>query len=148
MDSFVSIYEHLISSYGSLGLLLVSFLAATLLPFSSEVILLTGIKTGLSQESALIAASIGNCLGCLLNYGLGFLFADKTQVKLNSSRVGRLALKWMREYGTWSLLGSWLPVIGDPFTIVGGLLRVRLQWFVLIVFTLRIFRYVLIISAF
>ena len=148
MDSFVSLYEHLISSYGSLGLLLLSFLAATLLPFSSEVILLTGIKTGISQESALIAASIGNCLGCLLNYGLGFLFADKTQAKLNSSRVGRLALKWMREYGTWSLLGSWLPVIGDPLTIVGGLVRIRLQWFVLIVFTLRILRYVLIISAF
>ena len=148
MESLISIYTHLISSYGLLGLFFLSFLAATLLPLSSELILLTGIKTGLSHEPALIVSSIGNCLACLLNYGLGFLFADKTQVKLNSSKAGRLALKWMREYGTWSLLGSWLPVIGDPFTIVGGLLRVRLQWFVLIVFTLRIFRYVLIISAF
>lgn len=147
MDSFVSIYEHLISSYGSLGVFFLSFLAATILPFSSELILLTGIKTGVPQESALIAASIGNCLGCLFNYGLGFLFADKTQTKLISSRAGRLAMKWMKGYGTWSLIGSWLPVIGDPLTIVGGLIKVKLLKFISIVFTLRILRYLVMISV-
>ncbi|MBL7960676.1 DedA family protein [bacterium] len=142
MESLVSIYEHLISSYGSLGVFFLSFLAATILPFSSELILLTGIKTGVPQESALIAASLGNCLGCLLNYGIGFWFAEKTQAKLISSKVGLFAVKWMKDYGTWSLLGSWLPVIGDPLTIVGGLIKVPLWKFILIVFTLRILRYV------
>ncbi|KAB2881584.1 DedA family protein [bacterium] len=148
MESFVSLYQDLISSYGSLGVFFLSFLAATLLPFSSELILLTGIKTGIPQESALIAASLGNCLGCLFNYGLGFLFADKAEAKLISSRAGRLAVKWMKDYGTWSLLGSWLPVIGDPLTIVGGLMKVQLWKFIFIVFTLRILRYLAVAGVF
>jgi membrane protein YqaA with SNARE-associated domain len=47
----------------------------------------------------------------------------------------------MERWGVWSLLASWLPFVGDPLTVVAGTARIRLLWFILIVFGLRIIRY-------
>lgn len=127
-----------------ISLALVSFFAATLLPFSSEAALFAGIAAGVPTLNAVVACSIGNCLACLLNYKIGEWLRDKMQMKMENSRGGRLSLNWMRRYGKASLLLSWLPIIGDPLTVVAGMARVGWLWFVGVICTLRIVRYVII----
>jgi len=128
--------------HGVLGLFVLAFLAATILPFSSELALTGVIAAGASPWEGVVSASLGNCLACAFNYGLGYLVREKMLVKLEGSRTGRVALGWMDRWGLWSLWLAWLPAVGDPLTIVAGVVRVPLYWFVGIVFTLRIARYV------
>lgn len=129
---------------GPLGLFLLAFLAATLLPFSSEAGLVGGLAAGIPTASAVVACSLGNCLACLVNYGLGAWGRDSAQRRLEASWAGQKALDLSERYGLLALLGSWLPVVGDPITIVAGVGRVPLAWFVPLVFSLRVGRYVLI----
>ncbi len=129
---------------GPWGLLLVAFLAATLLPLSSEVALITCLEGGMDPWTALIAASCGNVMACMLNYGLGYMGSDRARQKLQASHGGRWAIQWTDRYGGLSLLGSWLPVIGDPLTILAGVMRVPLLLFVPVVSALRVGRYALI----
>ena len=90
---------------------------------------------------ALIVASSGNILAIIVNYLLGYWLYDKTKDKLNSSKIGLKSLKYGSKYGLFSLLLSWLPIIGDPLTLVAGVLRVRFVWFVMIAGGLRVARY-------
>ena len=128
---------------GAWGLFVLAFLAATLLPFSSEVALVGALAASVPLVDALVAASLGNCLACMLNYGLGALLHDRTRARLEKSRAGRRALDWSARYGTWALFASWLPVIGDPLTIAAGVTRVPLPRFVAVVLPLRVGRYLL-----
>lgn len=130
-----------------LGLALVSFFAATLLPFSSEAALVAGVSAGVPVLNAVIACSIGNCLACLLNFKLGDWLRNKMQNRMENSRGGRLSLGWMQRYGKASLFLSWLPIIGDPLTVIAGMARVGWLWFIGVICTLRIVRYVFIAGA-
>ncbi len=116
-------------------------MAATILPFSSEVALVLAIENGMSKEIALVVASCGNILAIIFNYFLGLLLYQKTKTKLLSSKVGRKAYIYGHRYGFIALLFSWLPIIGDPLTLVAGLVRLNFVWFVLIAGLLRITRY-------
>ncbi|MEL6177401.1 MAG: VTT domain-containing protein [Myxococcota bacterium] len=131
---------------GPFGLFLLAFLAATLLPFSSEAALLGGIAAGIPTLPAVVACSLGNCLACLVNYGLGAWGRDRAQQRLENSWAGRQALDLSERYGWLALLGSWLPILGDPITIVAGLGRVTLIWFVPLVCGLRVGRYLLLVT--
>jgi len=131
-----------------IALFFTAFAAATILPFSSEAAVVAAVLAGMDSTAILVWASVGNCLACLLNYGLGYLFHEKSRTKLRSSRFGRKSLIWVRKYGMWSMLLSWAPLIGDPLTIVAGLFKLRLLYFVMIVFALRVGRYVAIIWIF
>lgn len=133
---------------GPLGLFAVSFLAATLFPLSSEAALVAGIAAGVPVADALVACSLGNSLACVLNYGLGWFFRDKMQTRLELARSGRRAFDWMDRFGPLSLLASWLPVVGDPMTVVAGIARVAFWLFLLVVIPLRIGRYLLIAGLF
>ena len=135
-------------AYGPLGLFLSAFLAATLLPFSSEAALAAALASGMDERTALIAASSGNILAILLNYLLGYWLFEKTHSRLERSVAGRKSLAWGHRYGYWVLLLSWLPVIGDPVTLVAGLVRLNVIWFLVIAGMLRIMRYWLIAQAF
>lgn len=95
----------------------------------------------MSKSDALIYASCGNVLAIILNYFLGYLLYEKTKTKLLSSKAGAKAYGYGHKYGNFALLFSWLPIIGDPLTLVAGLVRVRFVWFVLIAGTLRVARY-------
>ncbi|MCC5932642.1 MAG: DedA family protein [Balneolales bacterium] len=128
-----------------LGLFVTAFAAATILPFSSEAAVVAAMLAGLDPAAILLWASLGNCLACLFNYGIGYLFYKPARQKLRQSRYGRIALIYTKKYGMWSMLFSWAPLIGDPLTIVGGLFRLPLLPFLLLVFSLRIGRYALII---
>lgn len=143
MDSLVT----WVSAHGPWALLLVSFLAATLLPLSSEAALVGAIKAGAAPLACLLAASVGNVAACLSNYALGAWARARSQERLQRSRVGRAALRWLEQLGLWALLLSWLPVIGDPITVAAGVGRVSLRCFVPVVAVLRVARYALIIQV-
>ncbi|MDQ1244881.1 MAG: hypothetical protein QG565_1221 [Campylobacterota bacterium] len=95
----------------------------------------------MSKSDALIYASCGNVLAIIVNYFFGYLLYEKTKTKLLSSKIGAKAYNYGHKYGYYALLLSWLPIIGDPLTLVAGLVRVRFVWFVLIAGSLRVARY-------
>ena len=95
----------------------------------------------MAESMALLFASLGNTLAIILNYFLGYLLYEKNKTKLLASKIGAKAYGYGHRYGYYTLLLSWLPVIGDPLTLVAGLLRLRFVWFVLIAGSLRIARY-------
>ena len=127
-----------------ISLFLISFLAATILPFSSEVTLATLIaSSNYNNLLLLIFASLGNILGSVVNWVLGFYsrnlatkrwfpFKDK-QIKKSSS--------WFNRFGKWSLLFAWVPIIGDPLTLAAGLLRVKFIEFIILVTIGKVGRY-------
>jgi membrane protein YqaA with SNARE-associated domain len=119
-------------------------MAATVLPFSSEAVLFGVIRAGIPKWQAVFWASAGNCLACMLNYYLGRWLREKMNVRLQRSKAGRKASSLMERYGAYSLLLSWLPVIGDPITILAGSARISLLIFIPLVFALRIGRYILV----
>ena len=131
-----------------LGLFFSAFLAATLLPFSSEAAFAAALYNGMDHPTALLAASTGNVLAIIVNFGLGMLLYEATHDKLERSRWGRRALVWAHEKGYWALLLSPLPLVGDPITLAAGVVRLRFVWFVLIAGGLRVARYWLIMQAF
>ncbi|MEO1938796.1 MAG: DedA family protein [Sulfurimonas sp.] len=127
----------------ALALFFSAFLAATILPFSSEVAFVAAIKSGMEPSLALFAASSGNILAIIFNYYLGYFLYEKTKTKLLDSKIGKQAFIWGHKYGYVALFASWLPIIGDPLTIVAGLVRLKFVWFVIIAGSLRIGRYYL-----
>lgn len=133
------------------GLFLSAFASATLLPGSSEAALLALLATGQGDPGLLVAAATaGNVLGSVLNWGLGrFLFhlRDHPWFPVGPEPLDR-AVGRFRRYGTWLLLLSWVPIVGDPLTLVAGVLRVRLIPFLLLVSAGKAGRYGAILAAF
>ena len=131
-----------------LALFVSAFLAATILPFSSEVAFLAALSSEMPVNTALFYASSGNILAIILNYFLGFWLYEKTKAKLLSSKIGDKTYKWGHKYGYFALLLSWLPLIGDPITLVAGLVRLNFIWFVIIAGSLRFVRYYFLAQVF
>ncbi len=127
-----------------LSLFITSFLAATILPLSSEVVLLSLLTASSEPWMVLIAiASAGNILGSVTNWFVGrglSLARTHTRFPVNRDRLDR-AENWYRRWGYWSLLLSWVPVIGDPLTVIAGFLREPLWIFLLLVSTAKVARY-------
>ena len=126
-----------------LGLFIAAFLAATILPLSSELVLTALLLNGLSPEYLVITATVGNVLGSLTNYGLGY-WASKTVIqkwlRMSESEFVR-AEERFKKYGIIALLFAWVPIIGDPLTVMAGILRIRLWWFLILVTTGKFLRY-------
>jgi membrane protein YqaA with SNARE-associated domain len=131
-----------------LSLFFAAFLAATLLPFSSEAAFLVALSNEMPLENALFFASSGNILAIVFNYFLGYFLYTKTKDKLFKSKWGTKAYKLGHRYGYYALLFSWLPLIGDPLTLVAGLVRLKFVWFVILAGTLRFLRYYLLSLVF
>jgi membrane protein YqaA with SNARE-associated domain len=119
-----------------IGLFGSAFIAATILPLQSEAVLVTLLVAGAHPVSVLIiVATVGNVLGSVVNWCLGrFLlrFKEKPWFPTSKGQLER-AQNWYRRYGRWSLLGSWLPVVGDPLTVVAGVMREPLVPFLVLV---------------
>ncbi len=109
-----------------LSLLGAAFLSATIFPFQSEAILFVMLMAEHYQVWLLVAAaSVGNILGSCVNWFLGrFIahFEDRRWFPLSKDKIAQVE-GWYHQYGRWSLLLSWVPIIGDPLTIVAGVLR-------------------------
>ncbi|MDX1298631.1 MAG: YqaA family protein [Pseudomonas sp.] len=132
-----------------LGLFLSALGAATLLPLQSESVLVALLLSGAYSPWALLAvASAGNTLGSLINWLLGrYLehFRGRRWFPLNDEQLQR-AQHWYARYGRWTLLLSWLPIVGDPLTLVAGIMRERLWVFLLIVSLAKSLRYAALIA--
>lgn len=134
-----------VEAYGLWGLGGLAFLAATLLPFSSEVAVVAALAAGWTPWQVFISASAGNALGASVNYGLGWWASAWVLTKLEGSRAGQRAYEWMQRYGIWSLSLSWLPIVGDPICLAAGLGRLSWIWFVVLGIGTRVVRYGIVI---
>ena len=120
-----------------------SFLAATILPFSSEVVLLAMLLDGSDAVAAVAVAALGNTLGAVVNWGLGrylLHFRDRRWFYFSGEQIER-AQAWYRRSGFWSLLLAWVPLVGDALTLIAGIMKVRLWLFVVLVGTGKGARY-------
>jgi membrane protein YqaA with SNARE-associated domain len=131
------------------GLFSAAFLAATLLPAQSEAVLFGLLVTGAYPAWALLlVASVGNVLGSCVNWLLGrFLtrFEGRRWFPVKRASIEK-AEGWYRRYGRWSLLLSWMPIIGDPLTVVAGVLREPWPVFLALVTIAKTGRYMAIIA--
>jgi|TARA_B110000902_G_C13954245_1_gene454814 membrane protein YqaA with SNARE-associated domain len=127
-----------------LSILFISFLAATILPFSSELVLASLLNVDKYNSFVLIAtASLGNILGSVFNWLLGFYlfkYINKKWFTFKESQINN-ASKRFEKFGVWSLLFAWVPIIGDPLTFVAGILKVNLLLFLVLVAVGKISRY-------
>ena len=129
-------------------LFIISFLAATILPLSSELVLSTMLLTdSFDKYLLLVVASFGNILGSSVNWYLGkkiLIFKDNKWFPANERQIAKGEI-YFKKYGIWSLLLAWVPIIGDPLTIVAGILRVKFFTFLLLVSISKISRYIFLI---
>lgn len=126
------------------GLFVAAFAAATILPLQSEAVLVGLLLSGNYPAAALIAvASTGNVLGSAVNWLLGIgieRFKDRAWFPPSTERLAQ-AQSWYQRYGKWSLLGSWLPIIGDPLTVAAGVLKEPFWMFLILVTVAKVGRY-------
>lgn len=125
------------------GLFLSALIAATLFPASSEAVL-AGLAVSQAYPAWLLVAvaSVGNIAGASINWAIG-RFAAETRWVSNEHHLQK-ARGWFRRFGPWSLLLSWLPVLGDPLTFVAGILRLPFGIFLIPVAIGKVGRYVVI----
>jgi membrane protein YqaA with SNARE-associated domain len=112
-----------------LSLFVVSLIAATLLPAQSEAVLIALLLDGGSVVGLVVVASFGNVLGSLINWWIGreaIRFQGRSWFPIKPNAL-LSAQVWYRKYGKWSLLVSWMPVVGDPLTLAAGVMREPLR---------------------
>ena len=133
-----------------LGLFGSAFLAATLVPGSSEALLAALlVEGGIAPWLLILVATVGNVLGSAVNWLCGrYLahFRDRRWFPVSARRYEQ-AEGWYARYGLWSLLFAWLPVVGDPLTVIAGALRVGFGRFLLLVTIGKTVRYLLVAAA-
>jgi len=133
-----------------LGLFLAALLAATILPLQSEAALVgLLLSDAFSPWALLLVATAGNVLGSVINWLLGRSlerFRGGRWFPVSAAGLAR-AQRGYHRYGRWSLLLSWVPLIGDPLTVIAGTLREPLWSFLLLVTLAKGARY-LVLAAF
>ena len=111
---------------GYIGLFVGSFLAATIVPFSADVLLIGMLAAGGSPWVVIAIATAGNFLGGLTSYGIGRVgkweWIEKLGVKPET--LARHKAK-IDKFGSWIALLSWVPFVGDVFAVALGFFRVR-----------------------
>jgi membrane protein YqaA with SNARE-associated domain len=124
-------------------LFLLSFLAATLLPVGSEWLLVVMLLQGNSPSAVVLTATVGNFLGACTTYLIGIWGAPlviRRVLRIDAEQLVR-ANRLYNRYGIWTLLLSWLPVIGDPLCLLAGLMKVSPTRFTVLVLTGKFCRY-------
>lgn len=133
-----------------IGLFLAAFGAATLLPMQSEGVLVGMLLSGQYVASTLLAvATFGNVLGSALNWILGRSierFRHKRWFPVRENQLEKAQQFYLR-YGRWSLLLSWVPIIGDPLTVVAGVMREPFWSFLLLVTLAKGVRYLVLTAV-
>ena len=133
-----------------LSLFTLSFMVATIIPFGSEVYLVSLIISNKYNVALLlISASLGNVLGSVFNWICGYYsqyFIKKKWFPINQKKINKASL-FFTKYGKWSLLLGWIPLIGDPITFVAGTFRYSFLPFLLLVSIGKVGRYIFVYFA-
>ena len=128
-----------------------ALIAATVFPAQSEMVLVYLVQQAAHPVWALVVvASIGNVLGSVINFALGYSvhrFKDRRWFPASPKQMDR-AQAFYAKWGRYSLLASWVPIIGDPITVVAGVLRDRFLIFLILVAIAKSGRYVVLAYAF
>jgi membrane protein YqaA with SNARE-associated domain len=134
---------------GYSSLFLGAFLASSLVPLNSEVILLFALSKNFNPWVSLMVATAGNCLGGMTNYLIGRIGNPKwlSKIGLKQERIDSFELR-IQKYGYWLAFFSWVPFIGDPLTSALGFFRV--PWIPVLIFTTigKFLRYLILIIPF
>ena len=130
-------------SQGYPALFILSFFASTIVPLGSEWLLVTLVVTGYNPAVSIAIATCGNTMGAITTYWIGlygspFLMHSILRISEESRQK---AEKIYARYGIWSLLFSWIPFIGDPLCMLGGILKIRLSLFSVLVCSGKFARY-------
>lgn len=130
-------------NYGFFSLFLLSFLAATLIPLGSEWLLVTMLLSGTEPMTVVAVATVGNFLGALSTYWIGLYGGEflKRRVLRMDQKNTLKAERFYARFGSYSLLLSFLPIVGDPLCMIGGVLRVGFIRFSLLVVSGKLARY-------
>lgn len=128
---------------GYVALFCMSFLASTLLPLGSEWLLVMMLAAGYEPVSTVAVATFGNYLGAVVTYVIGLWGGNWLIEKVMRVSPGQQerARNYYRRYGAFSLFFSWLPIVGDPLCLVGGMLRINFGLFTLLVASGKLIRY-------
>ena len=133
-------------SIGFTGLFIITFLSATILPFSSELFLAFMLSKGYDPQFCLIVATLGNSLGGISNYGIGRLgnLVWLKKIGITEPKLINLSLR-VKKYGFWLAFFSWVPIIGDPLIVGLGYFKVPfLRVLILLIFG-KLLRYLAIV---
>ena len=137
-----------LAAYG--GMFLAAFLAATVFPAQSEAALVALLLAGKQNTILLLAvASLGNILGSVVNWFIGLQvdrFRDRPWFPASGKMLERARALYAR-WGYWSLLASFAPIVGDPLTVIAGIMREPLWRFLLLVSISKIARYLLLAAV-
>jgi membrane protein YqaA with SNARE-associated domain len=134
-----------------LTLFVSAFTSATLLPGSSEAVLLGLLLSDIGDPVTLVGVAVtGNLLGSILSYLMGryaISFRDRRWFPVSASQFAR-AEGWYARYGWWSLLFAWVPLVGDPLTVVAGAMRARIALVIVLVGLGKLGRYVFVAGGY
>ena len=130
-------------SQGYPALFALSFLASSLIHLGSEWLLVALVLSGHNPVLSVSVATVGNTLGAVTTYAVGIYGGPVLMEKVFRISVEsrQKAERMYSRFGSWSLIFSWVPVIGDTLCLVGGMLRIRLFLFSLLVITGKLARY-------
>ena len=132
-----------------LGLFLSALVSSTLLPGGSEALLAWLVASGEhSLWLLLLMATVGNVLGSLMTWGMGYWVAHRFPLRALDKPEHQRARHWIERYGALVLLLAWLPVVGDPLCFVAGWLRVNLFASLVAITLGKLLRYAVIIGIF
>ncbi|HEY9247409.1 MAG TPA: YqaA family protein [Candidatus Methanoperedens sp.] len=137
--------ESFLLDYGYAGLFLSSFLASTILPFGSEGLVWLLVSRKFDVPAVIMVATAGNFLGACTSYYIGFKGGNYMEkyLRISAAQIQK-ARKYFATYGSWALLFTWVPLIGDAITVTGGILRLRFRTFAILVFAGKFLRYLVI----
>jgi len=133
-------------SLGYLGIFLAAFIASTLLPAPSELIILIAFENGFNVFGVIAVATLGNTLGSITNYYIGYYSNSKrliSRFNLNQSKINKWTKK-SQKYGFWLGLLAWLPIVGDPLMAIVGFLKVKIIPLILTITFGKLIRYIVV----
>ena len=125
------------------ALFFLSFLAATVLPLGSEWLLVAMVAGAFEPAMTVLVATAGNTLGACTTYAIGIwggAYLVSNVLKIDT-KTQKKAEQFYHRWGQWSLLLSWVPVLGDPLCLVGGIARMRFSLFLVLVLAGKFVRY-------
>ena len=147
MDAFVDTLVQLLIDWGYVGLFISALLAGSIIPFSSEIVMVALVKVGLSPALCVLSATLGNTLGGMTCYYMGRLgridWIEK-YFKVKKEKVDKM-VKFLQGKGALMAFFTFLPAIGEVIAIALGFMRSNTWLTIVSMFVGKLIRYILLL---